>query len=239
MRPQCLEVIFKSPVERPPFQPSQAITVCVFVRVCVSDWVQALLGFSGVWTAGRVVLIGQNDAEMDRKPPWSSWSSFSLSLTFTLSLRFNHSLIFPPSPPLSALLFISIALLSQPRLSRGPGVAPLIFHIPLFLLFGLFPKALWVSGGKLLASDYSHTVISPCFAPLSVSFASLDFPFHFYLSLAVFPPSHCFFSSVSLFRSLTTLGLFFYLVSPLFYPFKSYQAVLQCADPCQLVLWSV
>lgn len=46
--------------------------MCVFVHVCATYRVQALLGFSGVWTAGRVVLIGQNDAEMDRKPLWSS-----------------------------------------------------------------------------------------------------------------------------------------------------------------------
>lgn len=103
MRPRCLEVIFKSPVEIPPFQPSQTITLCVFLRVCVSDWVQALLGFSGVWTAGRVVLIGQNDAEMDRKPPWSSWSSFSLSsLLPSHSFSIIHSFFLRPLFSLSS-----------------------------------------------------------------------------------------------------------------------------------------
>lgn len=96
-----MEVIFKSPVEMPPLHHLlSAISshncacacVCVWLCLCarVSYCVQALLSFSGVWTAGRVVLIGQNDAEMDRKPLWSSWSSFSPSLTFTLSLRLNH-----------------------------------------------------------------------------------------------------------------------------------------------------
>lgn len=163
--------------------------VCVWLCPCarVSYCVQALLSFSGVWTAGRVVLIGQNDAEMDRKPLWSSWSSFSPSLTFTLSLRLNHGhtpLLPRPARLLasflsSPLLFITIAPLPQPWLSSGPGVAPLIFHIPLFLLFGHFPKALRASGGKLLATDYSYMVISPCFVPLSVFLAGLSLPFYF------------------------------------------------------------
>lgn len=95
----------------------------------------------------------------------------------------------PCSPPLFAPLFISIARLSQPWLSHRPGVAPLIFHIPLFLLFRLFSKALWASGGKLLATDYSYMVISPCLAPLSVSLASLSslFPFHYTFSILVDP----------------------------------------------------
>lgn len=137
----------------------------------------------------------------------------SPSLLPSHSVSITHT---PPPPLLSALLFISIALLSQPWLSNGPGVAPLIFHIPLFLLFGHFPKALWVSGGKLLATDYSYMVISPCFAPLSVSFASLSFflsvfPFHFCLSLAVFLLSHYVFFLRSFYSTLTVLGQFFLL----------------------------
>lgn len=102
-------------------------------------------------------------------------------------LKLIFSLPYFTPPPLFALLYISIALLSQPCLSNGPGVAPLIFHISLFLPFDHFPKALWVSGGKLLATDYSYTVISPCPAPLWASFQVFLplFPFHFHLSLVV------------------------------------------------------
>lgn len=158
-----LKALWKDPPLPPPFQPFQAITMCVFARVCVSDWVQALLGFSGVWTAGRVVLIGQNDAEMDRKPPLSSWSSFSLSLTFTPSLHFNHSLIFStssPPPPFCSCLHQERSAY-QPWLSHNPSVAPLIFHIPLFLPFGLFPKSTLSQRGEafsrwlLLHSNFS------------------------------------------------------------------------------------
>lgn len=102
---------------------------------------------------------------------------FFLPHFYPLTLFQSLTHFSPSSSPLSALLFMNIALLSQPWLSHCPGVAPLIFHIPLFLLFGLFPKALWVSGGKLLATDYSCTVISPCFASLLVSFASLSLSF--------------------------------------------------------------
>lgn len=137
----------------------------------------------------------------------------SPSLLPSHSVSITHT---PPPPLLSALLFISIALLSQPWLSNGPGVAPLIFHIPLFLLFGHFPKALWVSGGKLLATDYSYMVISPCFAPLSVSFASLSFflSSHF---IFVYPWLSFFSLTTSSFSVLFTLLLLF-LVSFSFLP---------------------
>lgn len=165
---------------------------CVRVWLClcarVSYCVQALLSFSCVWTAGRVVLIGQNDAEMDRKPLWSSWSSFSPSLTFTLSLRLNHG--HTPLLPHPLASFLSSPLhhhcsASSALAVKRPQCCSTNFHIPLFLLFGHFPKALWASGGKLLATDYSYMVISPCFAPLLVFLAGLSFHFYFCWYLAV------------------------------------------------------
>lgn len=127
---------------------------------------------------------------------------FSL-LPFTLSLFFNHSLFFfaPPSslsPPLAALFYISTALLSQPWLSHGPGVAPLIFHIPLFLLFCFFPKALLSQRGEafslwlLLHGNFSLFCSSFClfqesFIPLSC------------FSVLFAPALHCFVFSPVLF----------------------------------------
>lgn len=103
-----LEVTFKSPP--PPV--SSPDCVCVCARVCVSYSFQALLGFTGVWTAGRGALIGQNDAEMDRKPP----------LEF-LKLIFSHphfsalppfqSLTHPPTPSPIFRLFFFLTLSSS------------------------------------------------------------------------------------------------------------------------------
>ena len=147
----------------------------------------------------------------------------SLLPSHSVSITHSSTPSSPSPPPLSALLFIGIArLFSQPWLSRGFGVAPLIFHIPLFLLFGLFPKALWASGGKLLATDYSYTVISPCFAPL-FSFFHKSFFLSFHLSF-VYPwmssslsllPSLSFLLSLSLvsFSNLAVLSV---------YPFKNH-----------------
>lgn len=105
---QCLEVTFKSPP--PPV--SSPDCVCVCARACVSYSFQALLGFTGVWTAGRGALIGQNDAEMDRKPP----------LEF-LKLIFSHphfsalppfqSLTHPPTPSPIFRLFFFLTLSSS------------------------------------------------------------------------------------------------------------------------------
>lgn len=150
-----MEVIFKSPMEMctfPPqqlssFQPFQA-RMCVFVCACAraSYRVQALLSFSGVWTAGRVLLIGQNDAEMDRKPLWSSCSSFSSSFPPSLlahSLRLNHSL--PPA----LLPLLAVAPFPQPCLSSGPRCCSTNFSHPFIPAIRPFsPKALWASRGS-------------------------------------------------------------------------------------------
>lgn len=135
-----MEVIFKSP----PLTPSRQCRLCVCARECVSYSFQALLGFTGVWTAGRGALIGQNDAEMDRKPPLEF-------LKLILSRPHFYTLTPFQSPPLTtilflffslnALFFISIALRSQPRLSSSAGVAPLIFHIPFIPAIRPFPKS--------------------------------------------------------------------------------------------------
>lgn len=191
MTPLCLEVIFKSPVEIPPsrhLRPS-SYCMCVFVGVCVSGWVQALLGFSGVWTAGRVLLIGQNDAEMDRKPLLSSSSSFSISPTFTLSLYFNHSLIF------FLPLFLSLS---------SPFCSSLHQHHFAF-------SALAVTRARCCSTNFSHPFI-PAIWPFPKSTLSqrgeafsLWLPLHSNFSL--------FCSSLDFFRS----SFFQRLFSP-FYP---------------------
>lgn len=139
-----MEVIFKSP---PPLTPSRQCRPCVCARECVSYSFQALLGFTGVWTAGRGALIGQNDAEMDRKPPLEFLKLiFSRPHFYTLT---PFQSLTPPPPhhhplpffSLNALFFISIALRSQPRLSNSAGVAPLIFHIPFIPAIRPFPKS--------------------------------------------------------------------------------------------------
>lgn len=225
-----LKALWKAPPTHqpppPPSQPSQAITtVCVFVRVCVSDWVQALLGFSGVWTAGRVVLIGQNDAEMDRKPLWSSWGSFSPSLTFTLSLRFNHSLIHPllplsPSSFRSPLHRHRSALFSALAVTRLRCCSTNFSH-PFIPAIRPFPKSTLSQRGEafshwlLLHGNFS--LFCSSFRFLSQVFLSV-FPFKFCLSLDVLFPLT---ASVSVLFTLSVLGQFFYLAVLSVYPFKT------------------
>lgn len=107
---------------------------------------------------------------MDRKPLWSSWSSFSLSLTFPLSLRFNHS---PSSPSsLRSSLHRHRSASSAPAVKQ-PRCCSTNFSHPFIPAIRPFPKSTLSQRGKLLATDYSYMVISPCFASRSASFASL------------------------------------------------------------------
>lgn len=103
---------------------------------------------------------------------------FSL-LPFTLSLFFNHSLIF--LPPLFSLSSSRCSFLHQHRsaFSALAVTRSWCCSTNFSSLYSCYSassqKHFWVSGGKLLASDYSYMVISPCFAHLSVCFRSLSF----------------------------------------------------------------
>lgn len=129
--------------------------------------------------------------------------SHSVSITHSF---FSPHLLFP------LLLFISIALLSQPWLSHSPGVAPLIFHIPLFLLFGLFPKSTLSQRGEafshwlLLHGNFSLFCASFSFFRKSF-FLSFNFVFvHPWLSLLPLTMS---FSLSFLFYSYCPWSVFF------------------------------
>lgn len=205
-----LKALWKDP--HPPFSAISGHN-CVCLCVCVSYCVQALLGFSGVWTAGRVVLIGQNDAEMDRKPLWSSWCSFSLSLTFTLSLRFNHS-----HPPSSSSFRSSLhqhrSAFSALAVKR-PRCCSTNFSHPFIPAIRPFPKSTLSQRGEA----FSHwlllhgniSLFRSSFSFFCKSFFLSVFPFHFCLSLAVFLLSHYVFFLRSFYSTLTVLGQFFLL----------------------------
>lgn len=108
-------------------------------------------------------------------------------------LCFNHSLTPHLSSSasfffLNAPFFISIALLSQPRLSIGAGVAPLIFHSPFISAIRPFPKSTLRQQGEA----FSHWLL-PCSNFFLFGF-SLDFSHFFFMSfhliiLGLFVPS--------------------------------------------------
>lgn len=109
---QCLEVTFKSLPPPPPVSSPGYVCTCV----CVSYSFQALLGFTGVWTAGRGALIGQNEAEMDRKPPLEFLKLIFSHPHFCALPPFQsltHSL--KPPHPSSILLFFFLNALHQHR----------------------------------------------------------------------------------------------------------------------------
>lgn len=108
---------------------------------------------------------------MDRKPLWSSWSSFSLSLPHFYPLTPFQSLTLLPSSLRSSLhqhrsAFSALAV-KQPRCCSTN------FSHPFIPAIRPFPKSTLSQRGKLLATDYSYMVISPCFASRSASLASL------------------------------------------------------------------
>lgn len=90
--------VWRSFLKAPPLTPSRQCRPCVCARECVSYSFQAVLGFTGVWTAGRGALIGQNDAEMDRKPPLEFLKLiFSRPHFYTLT---PFQSLTPPHPPI-------------------------------------------------------------------------------------------------------------------------------------------
>lgn len=127
----------------PPFSHLRT-SLCVCVCSCVCKWLSS--GFIRLQWCLDSRKSSTNRTEWCRNGQKAPLEFLKLifSLPYFYPLTLFQSLTH--FSPLSALLLISIALLSQPWLSHSPGVAPLIFHIPLFLQFGLFPKALWISG---------------------------------------------------------------------------------------------
>lgn len=161
---------------------------------------------------------------MDRKPLWSSWSSFSPSLTFTLSLRFNHSPSSPSSLPSSLhqrrSAFSALAV-KQPRCCSTN------FSHPFIPAIRPFPKSTLSQRGKLLATDYSYIVISPCFASRSASFASLllclpilfvVYPWLPLVSLASSSSSPSFYTLLTLFLATFSFLPWYYWAVLQYYP---------------------
>lgn len=148
-------------------------------------------------------------------PLWSSWSSFSLTLTFMLSLHFNHSLTHPP-PPVFLLLFffltlffISIALLSQPRLSNGAGCSTNFSH-PFYSCHSTISQKHFESAGEA----FSHWLLPHsnfflfCFSLDFSKFFFVSFHLIFFFGLFVpFPVVLWPFHSVS---TLAVLGQVFF-----------------------------
>lgn len=147
---------------------------------------------------------------MDRKPLWSSWSSFSLSLTFTLSLRFNHPplLFFPLFSSSASLCFLSLGCQTARCCSTN-------FSHPFIPAIRPFPKSTLSQRGEafshwlLLHGNFS--LFRSSFSFFCKSFFLSVFPFHFCLSLAVFLLSHYFFFLCSFYSTLTVLGQLFLL----------------------------
>lgn len=147
---------------------------------------------------------------MDRKPLWSSWSSFSLSLTFTLSLRFNHPppLFFPLFSSSASLCFLILGCQTARCCSTN-------FSHPFIPAIRPFPKSTLSQRGEA----FSHwLLLHGNFSLFRSSFSffckSFFLSFHF---IFVYPWLSFFSLTTSSFSVLFTLLLLF-LVSYSFLP---------------------